>query len=834
LTVRQYLHASGRTAMQIPPPVARAGALVRVRRLRWRVADMRAYDDCQVLTLSGIGATNAGTTRCVIAPFDRIEPIARPRRLRLASRARWRRACRSLIADSTPPGALRAARDARIDLLPYQLEPALAIARGLGSRLLLADAVGLGKTIQAGLVLAELLARGVVERILVLAPAGLRDQWADELSSRFSIDSTIVDACELRRRVAHLAVGVNPWATLRAAVVSVDYAKRPETLPSIQACPWDVLVMDEAHAVAGDTDRRAAVEAIATRAAYVLLLSATPHSGDRDAFLSLCSIGAHNDRLLAFRRTRCDVGIATPRHIHRLHVGLSAAETEMHAALQQFTRAVRAEHGEESGAPWLALSVLHKRALSSAWSLAESVARRLSSLAGKDFSVQQLPLPLAADSTESDDGDRPPDWPAGPILADPARECRLLETLGGAARAAAASETKISALRRLLRRVREPVVVFTEFRDTLLHVDRQLGQPAAILYGGLTRAERTAALNAFANGGVRLLLTTDAGGEGINLQRASRVVVNLELPWNPMRLEQRIGRVDRIGQARPVHAFHLIARESAEAHILGRLRSRIASAQEDIGGPDPIDATTDLVLTARILDNAIGPSRSVERSERRDDGLNRLFLRLEPEAAAESVRLAAARRLARSDDLEARASLDVGGPWLVFARNRHTRSRLGRRLVGVWIVACGDDRGITPEAALVPVVVDLQASAFTVRERGARWLDSLLSAAGSDLGEIIEKRTAPWRRQAERVAAAFNHAQMARAQAAAAAIVPADHDDFFQAGLFDRRADRLRAAIRSSDALASEQLSHRIAALQRSAALGVRLPQLLLVLAPRA
>src|SRR5207302_7732229 len=124
-------------------------------------------------------------------------------------------------------------------------------------------------------------------------------------------------------------------------------------------------------------------------------------------------------------------------------------------------------------------------------------------------------------------------------------------------------------------------------RDTLEWLARQLSERSALLHGGLSRTERVATLGAFNNGDVRLLLTTDAAGEGLNLHHVCRVVVNLELPWNPMRLEQRIGRVDRIGQRRTVHAFHLVAAGTGEEHLLAELRERIANAQREIGAPDP-------------------------------------------------------------------------------------------------------------------------------------------------------------------------------------------------------------------------------------------------------
>src|SRR5439155_3489824 len=126
------------------------------------------YDACQIVTLAGVGGADFGTERRVIAPFDTIEPVDRLRRLRVVTASRWRRACRSLLWASTPPGALRCAGRPRIDLLPHQLEPALAIVRGLGCRLLIADEVGLGKTIQAALVLLELRHRAAADRALIL------------------------------------------------------------------------------------------------------------------------------------------------------------------------------------------------------------------------------------------------------------------------------------------------------------------------------------------------------------------------------------------------------------------------------------------------------------------------------------------------------------------------------------------------------------------------------------------------------------------------------------------------------------------------------------------
>src|SRR5437899_4877265 len=215
------------------------GDLVRVRQRSWRIREVRPYDGCVVVTLAGIGASR-GLEWHVLSPFDTIEPIPNTPRLHTVSRQRWRHACRGLLARTAPVGGLRWASRPRIDLLPHQLEPALAIIRGLGVRVLIADDVGLGKTIQAALVMSELRARAMCDRALILTPAGLRAQWIAELADRFGIAATLVDSRHLRRRRADLPIGINPWSTIATAVASFDFVKRPDVLPSVSSCRWDI------------------------------------------------------------------------------------------------------------------------------------------------------------------------------------------------------------------------------------------------------------------------------------------------------------------------------------------------------------------------------------------------------------------------------------------------------------------------------------------------------------------------------------------------------------------------------------------------------------------
>jgi superfamily II DNA or RNA helicase len=812
--------------VQIPQSIQN-GDLVEIRRRRWRVVDVRAYERCQMLTLAGTEAMNRGSRQRFLLPFDTARPVDRSRALRRVRPRRWRRACRALLADWSPPGGLRAARDAHIDLLPHQLEPALALVRGRGTRVLLADDVGLGKTIQAGLVIAELHARGIADRVLIATPAGLRDQWLAELQERFGIDATIVDSREMRRRAANLPAGFNPWITVRCAVTSVDYVKRPEILQSVRSCRWDVVVVDEAHGVGPDSDRYAAISAVAERAPYVLLLTATPHNGDSRAFRSLGDIGAHRDPLLVFRRTKADVHLGTVRHVHKLQIRPSTSEARMHALLGAFSTAVRSEH--DSADAWLALSVLHKRAFSSARSLELTVGRRLATLASERAGAgRQLSLELTDGGGELDGRDEPPDDLASLALADGRRERRLLQALLEAARASSGGESKIAAIRRLLARIAEPVVVFTEFRDTLRHLRSALGFPVAILHGGLSRQERASALDDFVSGRRRILLATDAAGEGLNLHQRCRTVINVELPWNPMRLEQRIGRVDRIGQRRSVHVFHLIGRATGEVRVLERLKARIARARTDISAADPIQ--DDERATARfVLDGGCAETTASEPEAQAVANLadSRLHIDMGSDARQEASRLAGARMLWCEADANALAALETSGPWIATTRLNTTRLRLQERLVAIVRVEQEDGRGRLVDSTLVPMTFALSNRAFR-RQNG---INAILDAAATTL--LVRAAEAAQQRHHEiaRLAADFTSTHLARERAIAEAVL-VDTGTLVQPGLFDRRAERARALSRAALDEALNDIDSRIDVGDPVSIISQRPARLLLVLVP--
>jgi superfamily II DNA or RNA helicase len=780
----------GRGRVQLLPD-----AIVRLRRHRWRVVDVRAFDECALVTVRGIAPPVVGLERRVLTPFDAIDPVLRRTRPRRVGARRWRRACRAAIARDAPPGALRTAARAAIDLLPHQLAPALALLRGLGSRVLLADEVGLGKTIQAGLVASELLARGAIERVLVLAPAGLRDQWRDELIERFALDAVVLDARTVRVAAATLPPDVNPWSTAAVAIASIDYVKRIDILAAAAQRPWDLVIVDEAHGSASDSDRRGAVDVLCAGASYVVLVTATPHSGDPDTFLSLCRLGQiAGDRLIAFRRTRHDAGVETRRRVCTLHVRMSRAERRLHRALQRYGDAVIGLHPDA----WLALSVLHKRALSSAAALAESVDRRMAVLDGRPSEGDDAQIALPFDETgETIAADEPPAWPALLTPGDGTHERRLLVNLMRAAHAASTRESKFAALERFLRRVGESVVVFTEYRDTLRHLQRAVSRSSLVLHGGLTRDQRRAVVDMFTRTPGMVLLATDAAGEGLNLHATCRLVINLELPWNPMRLEQRIGRVDRIGQERRVHAIHLVARGTRETALLSRLHERLAQARASLGAPHPLGdeerRSAEVVVLRRTLSAEPAPAGLPADVEP---------VSLVDECRIEELRLKAVRRVLD-------AEVDGTDPMETRARPSLARA-LANRTLELWRVVADDGRRAEEHVVAL-----------------------LLERDHDNVEAAIARACDEWRTEAASIAVAFASTRSRRAQALLAREDCAS-TTLEQPSLFlDRRRMRERLSSASERTARRAELCARVAAADAAGSLTFRAPELLLRARPR-
>ena len=621
-------------------PVPLPGDLVWIRRRRWRVERVRR--DRHVVCLD-VAARDRRLT--FLSPFDRVFTVAGAPPIRRVRAQEARARLAYLISSSSDirlPGAIV---HASVDILPYQLEPAMAMLAGQ-SRLLLADEVGLGKTIQAGLIVAELARRDPAVRIIILAPASLRDQWDDELRQRFGISCLSADRAGLDAIARAGAFGDSPWQRSGIWIASPDFLKQRHVVEAMPRAPWDLVVVDEAHTACGNSERYELVHQLACRSRRVLLLTATPHSGDPDRFERLINIGRVEipaaevtadvpDRVVMFRRTRAALGATRPTRRVRWHsVTLAEAESNVLSTLRAFERAVLRRAGQDDQA-LLLLSVFRKRALSTMWALSQSVSRRLAFLgdAGPEeaFGWTQPSLGFEEERDPAELEER--EGLTVRLVLPDAQERSWLRRLRTLAEEAAREERKIRRLVALLRRRREPVIVFTEFRDSLDAVRRRLpfDRPASILHGGQDAIERRHQLKLFLGGTTSVLLATDVAGQGLNLQSRARWVISLELPWNPTRLEQRIGRVDRIGQRLPTHFTLLVARDESESGLLAHLSRRIFTARRSIGGDvlatvaPPEDAVTRALLFQTPLPPEIPTSLAIETCRR--------WARLAPTAA---------------------------------------------------------------------------------------------------------------------------------------------------------------------------------------------------------
>ncbi len=504
----------------------------------------------------------------------------------------------ALAGQSLGTRHLRSLLAAEADIQPHQLAPALAILAGY-RRVLVADEVGLGKTIQAALIVSELRARDVSLRALLLVPTSLQGQWATELQRRFGIATCPGDRLGLERTAREAAPGANPWARSGVWMASLDSLKQPHVFGALPPQVWDLVVVDEAHDACGASDRHAACAALAQRARRLVLLTATPHSGDEARFERLMSLGACRDAkprdatgppldgMLVFRRTRAELACSPARRVRWHLVRPTDAEARLLAVLRQFERFVldRSRREVRDAVP-LFLSILRKRALSTAMALTRTLDRRLAWLddpaarrASDDWTQRSFDFSAPDEDSEDVVGLR------ADLGIDSSHERTWLGRLRQIAQEAARGSSKLRHLARLLRRTTEPAVVFTEFRDSLDAVVRALpeGCTAALLHGGQSDPERQVALARFLNGHVRVLAATDVAAQGLNLQSRARWVVSLELPWRPSRLEQRVGRVDRIGQPRVPHLSLLVSSHPMESSLLARLARQALVAATTLG-----------------------------------------------------------------------------------------------------------------------------------------------------------------------------------------------------------------------------------------------------------
>jgi superfamily II DNA or RNA helicase len=463
-----------------------------------------------------------------------------------------------------------------MELLEHQIRTAKTVLQRFRGRALLCDEVGLGKTIEAGLVLSELQLRGLARSVLILVPPSLIEQWQGEMRRKFSLEFTSHDDTGFRQK------GAAAWTEYERVIASIHTAKREPHRSAILARKWDLVIVDEAHHLRNRNTQlwRFASE---LQKQFILLLTATPVQNNLEELFNLVTLlepgllstARQFQRHFVDRRDKM-----TPRHVDELHALLSEVMVRNRRSTVglHFTRRwARTER--------LALADKERQLYEA---VTRFVRQHLQAEAAKGglnrMALLSLQMALGSSSQAA----------AGTLatMADnaklPKEERATLMELAGLARQQQES-SKAARLLGLLGEFRDKVVIFTQFRATQEMLYARLteaGHEVALFHGGLTRLEKEAAIHRF-QGPARLLLATEAGSEGRNLQFA-HAVCNFDLPWNPMKIEQRVGRLSRIGQTHDVYVFNLVAAETVEASVLHLLEAKLNMFELVIGEIDMI------------------------------------------------------------------------------------------------------------------------------------------------------------------------------------------------------------------------------------------------------
>ena len=465
----------------------------------------------------------------------------------------------------------------RFEPFDYQVQAARVALRRMHGRAILADEVGLGKTIEAGLVLAELRLRGLADRTLVITPAGLVGQWREELERKFALPTLTV--------AARQPAGRGPTPDRPVLVASLAAARRDPLKSQLTGDQWDLLIVDEAHRVR--TPRSASGKLVRElRSRHLLLLTATPVENrlqDLYEMISLVSPGllgtaaqfraAHGGTTSASGRNGSTTGQAlSPKNVSALRkrtaeVMIRHRRSEVSVLLPQRLAETRLIDPSPAERDWYAdLGDRMRKEGRDAAPARKLTLRSVARLAGSSPAAAVPVLRKAGWDDLAARAEALPDWPKAAVLLDQLRRH-------------AASDARPA----------EKVLVFTAFRHTLDELAQRVaaaGINAAVYHGSLPRAEKERAITAFRDE-VDVLLSTESAGEGRNLQFC-HVMVNIDLPWNPMQIEQRLGRLHRVGQEHDVLLTNLVARGTIEEQMLRVLEAKINLFELVVGELDMI------------------------------------------------------------------------------------------------------------------------------------------------------------------------------------------------------------------------------------------------------
>ncbi|KPQ41344.1 MAG: putative ATP-dependent RNA helicase [Candidatus Methanoperedens nitroreducens] len=630
------------------------GSIIKNHSRLWRVDEVS--DD--VLTATSIDGGNTIHRRFLI-PLEDIKPgnleAPNPEIIgNISAQDLMLRAFKLSMLHGTAP--LMSLQRSRVIPTQYQLVPVVMSLEMPKVRMLIADDVGLGKTIEAGLIITELLGRQQATRLLVICPANLREQWQEALEHFFHIDAKIISTRHRREMERLLPPGTNPWEYYPFLITSLDYAKMPQIKVQILELNWDIVLIDEAHNVAKPhqasaeqkikMDRWELAEAISKIAKHLLLLTATPHNGYTDTYASLIRMlnvdavsGLPHEPIINrdiaksyicqrrrkdvedwFKKSSTEKSPFPERDQNEIYRPLSDAQRISIEKVDELGNYILNVAEKESAyrrrlARWVVMH-FHKRSLSSPRALVLSLENRLRKYEEKkkiyeegeedsagitedDARANVLDHDTGEKTTDEETGSRSERITFGDKAAQEREVALLKEVLEYARKVTPAKDNKLQDL--LENQLRERlktyprVIIFTRYKDTLDYLEGNIKNssryrdiPIITIDGSLNELQRKEKFKDFESSKTAILIATDCISEGINLQAACNQLIHYELPWNPNRLEQRNGRIDRYGQKESkVYIRTLVMKDTLEAAILKILVQKADQIRKDYGFSPP-------------------------------------------------------------------------------------------------------------------------------------------------------------------------------------------------------------------------------------------------------
>jgi superfamily II DNA or RNA helicase len=545
----------------------------------------------------------------------------------------------------------------QIEIEPYQIKAAYDILNSYDHRYLIADEVGLGKTIEAGIVIEELVARDRADRVLIVSPAPLTTQWQDEMRDKFGRDCVVYDRGYVEAtRKAH--PNKNVWEQEDHVITSIDFAKQEDMLEPLKSAEWDVAVFDESHHLTArrDTDgvekvqRFRVGEAVAENTDGLLFLTGTPHKGKSDQFYFMVNLldpyrftDEHDitpDELddLMIRRLKSDMveSDGTPmfpeKKIQTLPVDFTPQERSLYENVTEYiTNHYNEAKQEGKQTTGFAMAIYQKRLVSSIHAITESLKKRVRTIQNdaikedisedkKDLIARYSTDPTSLTSKQREEVED--ELQNLTLSTNPERVERELDIVKELKEQAenVDVDSKAERLRKFVEGIleedpEEKILIFTEYTDTLEYLREDIlpDYEVAQIHGGVDHDRRRAEQRKFENE-VNIMLATDAAQEGINLQFA-HIMVNYDLPWNPNRIDQRMGRLHRYGQENTVQIHNLFVRDTRESQILDLLMDRIDTIESDLGISSDVLGMVleDFDLESTIM-NAVHDDSSVQEA----------------------------------------------------------------------------------------------------------------------------------------------------------------------------------------------------------------------------